>query len=485
MKTIGQLFDGIEHSANRVNFDATVDYIGHDSREIPPTAHPLFFAIRGKHRDANLFANGVRIANKNAVIVSEFNHDGGIKVSNFREAMAIVARRFYNFPDEKMSIIAATGTNGKSTIGFLLRHLLGGCGLLGTIEYDLGGQILPAPNTTPIALDFYKLLQKCEQNGCKNVALEVSSHALDQKRAFDLATDVAIFTNLSHEHLDYHGTLENYFSAKKKLFSGENGPSPRVSLVNVDDGYGLKLFEILKADGKQVYGFGFAKNADFCITQVGRSSLEGSTFTLRHKNWSCEFETKLFGDYNLSNAAAGLAAASILGYDFDQLKPKLATYCGTPGRLEAVPLRTGAVAFIDYAHTPQALKMVLSTLLKQPHRRVISVFGCGGERDRAKRAPMAKIATSLSDHTIVTADNVREEPLEQIFDDMRVGVACPSGAVEFIADRYAAIERALELSQNGDIVLIAGRGHENDQKIGDKVVHFCDGEVLKEINGKP
>ncbi|MDR2721223.1 MAG: UDP-N-acetylmuramoyl-L-alanyl-D-glutamate--2,6-diaminopimelate ligase [Puniceicoccales bacterium] len=484
MKTIEQLFDGVECATDRVHYDAPIDCISHDSREITAVGYPLFFAIKGMHCDANSCVDAVTNINKNTIIASETFHRNGITVSKLNEAMAIVARKFYDFPDGKMNIVAVTGTNGKSTVGFLLKQLLSRCGLFGTIEYDLCGQILAATNTTPLALDFYKLLSKCEQNGCENVVLEASSHALDQKRIFGLAISIAIFTNLSHEHLDFHSTLENYFLAKKKLFTGENGAMPEIGLINIDDQYGRRLFNDLRMSGQQIYSFGFSHEADFHIADIKKNSLAGSAFTLRHKNRSHSFGTKLFGKHNISNATACLAAARLLGYNFDQLRSKLATCVGAPGRLDGVPLKTEAMAFVDYAHTPDALQMVLSTLVKQPHKRIITVFGCGGERDRAKRAPMAKIATVMSDYTIITADNTRGEPLEQIFSDMRPGIANSGTVIEFISDRYTAIERAVKLSQKGDIVLVSGRGHENDHKIGNQIIHLNDKEALKEISGR-
>jgi UDP-N-acetylmuramoyl-L-alanyl-D-glutamate--2,6-diaminopimelate ligase len=484
VKTIGQLFDGIEYATHQVRRDAVVDYICHDSREITGAGRPIFFAMKGTQFDGNSFVDAVQSTNGNAIIASEIAHRNGLVIPRFNEAMAIVARRFYDFPDSKINIVAITGTNGKSTVGFLLRHVLNRCGLLGTVEYDLGGQILAATNTTPLALDFYKLLGQCERNGCESVALEASSHAIDRKRIFGLAVDVAIFTNLSHDHLDYHGTLDNYFLAKKKLFTGENGAAPEISLICIDGKYGRRLFDILRENGQQVCSFGFSPGVDFRVMSIEKSSLTGSAFTLEHGNRRYNFETKLFGKHNILNATACLATAKFLGYDFDQLGQKLATCTGAPGRLDCIPLKTGAVAFVDYAHTPSALETVLSTLSEQPHKRIITVFGCGGERDRTKRAPMVEIVTKMSDHSIATADNTRGEPLEQIFLDMRRGVACTGDAMEFISNRYAAIERAVELSESGDIVLVAGRGHENDLKIGGEVMYFNDGEVLKEVGGK-
>lgn len=482
MKTIRQLFSGIECDINGIPCDSAIDYITSDSRDIPTGGYPLFFAIKGAKCDANALVDGILAANGNAAIVSEIAHKTGIAVLDIRATMAIVAKRFYDAPDEKMGIFAVTGTDGKSTIGFLLRHFLDGCGLLGTIEYDVGGQILESSRTTPFALNFYKLLGKCAQNGCKNVALEASSHAIDQKRIFGLAVDVAIFTNLSHDHLDYHVTLERYFEAKKKLFTGGNGSLPKISIVNADDKYGLRLLQILRSNGQPAYGFGFSPEADFRITAVEKNSMSGSLFTLKYGNHSHVFATKLFGDHNISNITASLAAAKIVGHDFDQLGQKLEKYTITPGRLESIPLKNGAVAVIDYANTPSALETILAVLRKQPHRRVITVFGCGGERDRTKRAAMTEIAIRLSDYSIATHDNPRNEPLEQIFADMKAA-ATSGDAIEFIYERRAAMEHAIGLSQSGDIILIAGYGHENIHPMnGGVIMHFNDKEVTEEIN---
>jgi UDP-N-acetylmuramoyl-L-alanyl-D-glutamate--2,6-diaminopimelate ligase len=484
MKTIGQLFEGIECDAYGVNFDEKVDQIGHDSRLIKETGHPLFFAIRGEHYDGNSFVDGIRATNGNVIVASEMEHGRGIKIRDLNGAMAVVARRFYDSPDEKMKIIAITGTSGKSTIGFLIRHLLDKCGLIGTVEYDTGGQILAAPNTTPFALNFYELLAMCEKNGCRNVAMEISSQSLDQKRTLNLAVDVAIFNNLSHEHLDYHVTLEKYFETKQMLFDGRNGAVPRVSLVNIDGEYGQRLFGNLKASGQTAYSFGFSNGADFHIADIGKNFPDGSSFTLKHGNWSHTFETKLFGDHNISNITASLAAARILGLDLGQLAPRLAEFPGVPGRLERIPLKTGAMAYVDYANTPHSLELTLTTLRRQPHGRIISVFGCGGNRDRSKRAPMTAVVLKLSHHTIATADNPRMEPLEQIFADMKCGIS-PKDNIEFIHDRRDAIEKAIRMSQPGDIILIAGRGHEREQKIGNQAIHFNDREVIEEINSCP
>jgi UDP-N-acetylmuramoyl-L-alanyl-D-glutamate--2,6-diaminopimelate ligase len=265
------------------------------------------------------------------------------------------------------------------------------------------------------------------------------------------------------------------------LFDGRNGTIPRVSLVNVDDEYGQRLFDNLRANGQTIYSFGFSNSADFYVSDIEKNSPDGSSFTLKYEDQSHTFKTKLFGDHNISNIVAGLAAAKILGSDFDQLAPKLAEFSGVPGRLERITLKTGATAYVDYAHAPRSLEIILTTLRKLPHNRIISVFGCGGNRDRSKRAPMTTIVTNLSHHTIVTADNPRTEPLEQIFADMKQGITADN-TVEFIPDRYTAIEVAIRMSQPGDIVLIAGRGHEREQKIGNQNIPFFDKEVIEEIN---
>lgn len=479
------LLEGLIFQSNNIDLFSEITCIGRDSRDISENGVPIFFVLKGKHFDASMFIKNVLLKNPATVTISD--HDcgcDGIIVNDLFKAMAVIARRFYGYPDNELNTVAVTGTNGKSTIGFLLRHLLNSfskTGLLGTIEYDTGEKKLEAVNTTPLATDFYKLLRTCKNNDCKNIVFEASSHAIDQKRIFGTKLDVAIFTNLSHEHLDYHKTLESYFNTKIKLFDGQNGFKPRHSLINIDDPYGRELSNILKRNKQNVFTFGEQTDADFCITSIKKNTLDGSIFSLKYENEDYIFETNLFGKHNISNIVASVSAACLLGYDLSILSNCLQDFKNVPGRMECINLANHAIVFIDYAHTPEALKMVLNTLKQQVHKRLITVFGCGGDRDRQKRAPMTELVTSLSDYAIATADNPRTEALSQIFDDMKLGVKDTS-IIEFVDDRRLAIERAIMLSNPEDVILIAGRGHESIQNFGDHTVYFNDREVVQNIN---
>lgn len=483
---LSELIEGLRADVRNIDTSIAISSIGHDSRSVQSTGNPIFFAIRGNHVDANLFISDVLQKNPNTIVISEDPElSRGIVVKDLSLSMAIIARRFFHAPDRSMDIIAVTGTNGKTTTGFLTRHLLNShskAGLLGTIEYDLGdGNVIEAINTTPLAPDFYYFLDQCRKNGCQSVVFEASSHAIDQNRIHDVSLKVAIFTNLSQEHLDYHHTLEQYFLTKSKLFNGQNGEIPRYSVINVDDPYGKRLIKQLANNDQAVLSFGESEDADFQIVNIQEDVFRGARFGIKHDGAIDMFSTHLFGRHNISNAAASICAAYCTGLQMDDIKDALADFTNVPGRLERMVLKNGAVVFIDYAHTPAALKVVLSVLRPHITGRLITVFGCGGDRDRTKRAPMTNVVTSLSDYTIATADNPRSEPLEQIFSDMKIGIH--DGAnIEFIDDRYLAIAFAINLSHAGDVVLIAGRGHENGQKIGDRVIHFNDKEVVKELD---
>lgn len=481
---LSKLIHGLDTDIRGIERDVVVTYIGHDSRDIPADGVPMFFAIRGQHVDGNMFNDAVMHKNGRTIIISEdptLRH--GIVVKDLSLCMAVIARRFYHAPDKRLNMVAVTGTNGKTTIGYLVRALLNirsKTGMLGTIIYDLGKETVKAINTTPLATEFFYFLAKCRENRCRSVVFEASSHAIDQNRIFGLSIDVAIFTNLTQEHLDYHKTMEQYFSAKLKLFDGRNGQVPRYSVVNIDDPYGARMAEKLRSSGQTVLSFGEKIGADFQIVEV-EDSLNGASFGLRHDGMIEFFDTQLFGRHNISNIAAGICAAYCLGYTMNDARAVLSDFTGVPGRLDRVSLKNGARVFIDYAHTPDALQTVLNALHPYKTGRLITVFGCGGDRDRTKRAPMTSIACELSDHAIATADNPRTEPIEQIFDDMRRGIH-PESSIEFIPDRRLAIASAVHSARPDDIVLIAGRGHEDVQIIGDDLVHFNDKELVEELD---
>jgi UDP-N-acetylmuramoyl-L-alanyl-D-glutamate--2,6-diaminopimelate ligase len=401
-------------------------------------------------------------------------------------AMAIVARKFYESPDSKLNLIAVTGTSGKTTTAYLCRSMLGKIGrtaMLSTVEYDLGDVPEKAVNTTPVALTLFNLLDRATGNGCENAVLEASSHAIEGKRIYGTEIDAAIFTNLSPEHMDFHGNLANYFASKKKLFDGTNGHAPKLSVVNCDDAHGRMLHEFLRRSGFEAISFGVSEASDFRICGVAKNSVDGSIFEIRNGQKSYKFKSRLFGDYNLSNIAAGFAACMAIRGEPELFLEAIAEFEGVPGRLDEIILPNGARAFVDFAHKPDALERVIVALNSVKNGRLITVFGCGGDRDATKRAPMTKIANELSDFAIATSDNPRTESQDRIFDDMRIGIA-DGEKIKFIADRREAISLAISLAKPEDMVLVAGKGHEDHQLIGGKTFHFNDKELILELCSK-
>jgi UDP-N-acetylmuramoyl-L-alanyl-D-glutamate--2,6-diaminopimelate ligase len=470
-----------------------VEQITCDSREINEFSRNgavLFFTLTGEHFDGHDFIGDVFQKNPSTIVISEKDlsslHVRSIKVNNIRKTMAVIAKRFFTDPDAELNLIGVTGTNGKTTTTYLCRALLNTVsktGMLGTVEYDVCGKNQKASSTTPEAIVLFQMLAEAVQNGCQNLALEISSHAPELKPTYGLKIDVAIFINLSRDHLDFHGNLDDYFLAKKKLFHGVNGYKPKHSVINIDDVYGRQLFYFLKNEGRMSISFGFSKDADFKICNVEKNDIDGTIFTISTQKQSYEFRSHLFGHYNLLNIAASFAACMMSYEEPEKFIGAVAGFQGVPGRMDKVILPNGATAFVDYAHTPNALSAVVETLRSIKKRRLITVFGCGGDRDATKRAPMARIANEKSDFAIATSDNPRYEPQNNIFRDMERGVV-DSNKIAFVENRKEAIARAFQLSQAGDIILVAGKGHEAYQRINDKIFDFDDRRIIREINGR-
>ncbi|MDR2432138.1 MAG: UDP-N-acetylmuramoyl-L-alanyl-D-glutamate--2,6-diaminopimelate ligase [Puniceicoccales bacterium] len=449
----------------------------------------LFFALAGEHFDGHDFIDDIFQKNPSAIILSEKDPRSlpprSIRVHNIRKAMAVIAKRFFADPDAKLNLIGVTGTNGKTTTKYLCRAMLNTIsktGMLGTVEYDVCGKIKKVPNTTPEAIVSFQMLAEAVQNGCRNLALEISSHALELKRTYGLEIDVAIFTNLSPDHLDFHGNLDDYFLAKKKLFHGFNGYKPKHSIVNIDDAYGRQLFHSLKNDSETPVSFGFSKDADFKICNVKKNDINGAIFTIVTPKQSYEFRSHLFGHYNLQNIAASFAACMMIYEEPERFIGAVADFQGVPGRMDKVILPNGATAFVDYAHTPHALSATIESLRSTKKGRLIAVFGCGGNRDTTKRAPMTRIVNEGSDFAIATSDNPRHEPQDNIFSDMERGVV-DANKIVFVEDRKEAIIKAIQLSQAGDIILVAGKGHETYQRVNDKIFDFDDRRIIREVSG--
>ena len=463
--------------------DRAVESIAYDSRRVQRDG--LFVALRGEKSDGHDFID--QAIEKGATVILAERADKNsratcVVVENTRTAMADLAARFYNFPARKLKLAGVTGTNGKTTTTFLIKHICEKagmrCGLLGTVRYEIGERVLPAARTTPESLDLQELLAQIRDAGCRAAAMEVSSHALAQDRVRELEWDVAVFTNLTQDHLDYHGTMENYFEAKAKLFeqlARQERKKKPVAIINLDDRYGQKLIE--KIAGKiSVVTFGTGLKADFRASNY-RMEFGGTSYQLDARGKSYLVRVPLIGRFNVANSVAALAAANALGISLRDAVLSLGKSPQVPGRLEMVPAKRQFQVFVDYAHTPDALLNVLKTLRELTPRRLVVVFGCGGNRDREKRPLMGQVADQNADYTIVTSDNPRKEDPDKIIAEIEKGFR--GNHFEKMTDRAAAISRAIEMAQPRDIVLIAGKGHENYQEFADHTVPFEDIQVAR------
>src|SRR5436309_11526819 len=463
--------------------DRTVESIAYDSRRVQRNG--LFVALRGEKVNGHEFI-GAAIEKGASVIVTEREEQHPrvtcLVVENTRTALADHSANFYGHPARKLKLAAVTGTNGKTTTTFLIKHICEKaglrCGLIGTVHYEIGERILPAIRTTPESLDLQELLAQIVNASCRAAAMEVSSHALAQDRARGLEWNVAVFTNLTQDHLDFHGTMESYFAAKAKLFTGLSEQKHKltpVAILNIDDRYGQQLLgRINKRSAVVTYGMG--TRADFRASNY-RAEFTGTSYQLDARGKSYLVRLPLIGRFNVANSVAALAAANALGINLRTAVFSLAKSPQVPGRLELVPAKRQFQVFVDYAHTPDALGNVLKTLRDlQPHR-LIAVFGCGGDRDRQKRPLMAQMADRLADYSIITSDNPRKEDPSAIIAETEKGFQ--SNRYEKIVDRTEAINRAVALARPRDIVLVAGKGHENYQEFADYTIPFDDIHVAR------
>jgi UDP-N-acetylmuramoyl-L-alanyl-D-glutamate--2,6-diaminopimelate ligase len=463
--------------------DRLVEGIAYDSRRVQKNG--LFVALRGERFDGHQFI-GKAIEKGASVIVAEREEKNPratcLVVENTRRALADLAATFYGMPARRLKLAGVTGTNGKTTTTFLIKRICEQaglrCGLIGTVRYEIGERVLPATRTTPESSDLQELLAQIANAGCRAAAMEVSSHALAQERTRGIEWDVAVFTNLTQDHLDFHGTMDNYFQSKAKLFTElaeQEGKRKPVAVVNIDDHYGEKL---LGKIGRKisVITFGLGVHADFRASNY-RMEFGGTSYQLDARGKSYLVRLPLIGRFNVTNSMAALAASNALGINLRDAVISLGKSPQVPGRLEMVPAKRQFQVFVDYAHTPDALLNVLKTLRELEPRRLIVVFGCGGDRDKQKRPLMGQVVDLNADHAIVTSDNPRKENPEAIIAEIEKGFR--SDRYEKIVDRRAAIARAVELAQPRDIVLIAGKGHENYQEFADHTVPFEDIQVAR------
>jgi len=469
-----------------VTHDVKISGVQYDSRKVQKDN--LFVAIRGVGSDGHAFighaiANGAKaivIEDDNAIPDSMCMHQGIVKivVGNTRKALAQIAANYFGHPAQSMTVIGVTGTNGKTTTTYLIKQMLESngntiVGLIGTVEYRIGNETMPATHTTPESLELHQLFAEMKKKGCTHVVMEVSSHALHQYRVYGIPFSAGVFTNLTQDHLDYHRTMEEYFQAKKLLFDSLSAQS--VAVINADSEYGKRIVETCKA---KLVTYGITTAADIQATNVS-VTVNGFTALIHNKIIS----TTLIGRFNVYNFLAAYATVVGLGVAINE--KVFTTLTAAPGRFEQIQSPKGWTAIIDYAHTHDALENCLQAihevLPKNGTNKIITIFGAGGDRDRTKRPKMGAVAERLSDLIIVTSDNPRTEEPMSIIDDILQGVQQKDKAIRE-PDRRKAIVLGLSMANAGDVVLIAGKGHEDYQVIGREKIHFSDKEeVLKVI----
>lgn len=460
--------------------------VSHDSRQVRNGT--LFVAIKGSTVDGHRFIEDV-MRRGSAGIVSEFDPPSDfngtwLKVSNARKALAKAAAVINGNPSHKLDLVGITGTNGKTTTTYLCFALAETAekkgAMLTTVEYRIGDKSEEAVRTTPEASDTNRFLREAVEAGCISAVMETSSQAIDLHRCDWLRFKVAVFTNLTRDHLDYHLTMENYFDAKKKLFDGRLGEKPSSSVINIDDEWGAKLTDELRAKGERVVTFSQVRNADLTASNIEVSLIHGTSFDLKTPIGMVRIASPLVGKPHVYNMLAATATAIELGQDLDSIVKGLSRCVGAPGRFERVPHNGDFAVVVDYAHTDDALLNTLKTAKELTDGRIITVFGCGGDRDRTKRRPMGEIAGEYSDNVIITSDNPRNENPLKIISEIENGVKDKDTNYEVIPDRREAIYRAIASAKSNDVVIIAGKGHENYQIIGSEKFHFDDREIAIE-----
>lgn len=468
--------------------DIEIKGLAYDSRQIKPGF--IFIAISG-HRQNGTHYIDEALRRGAVAIVGEpplaLRHEPYLRVPDARRAMARIACDFFGNPATALEMFGVTGTNGKTTTAFMLRELLSSQGrhpgLISTVRYEMGGRVIPANRTTPEAPDLQAMLQQMDRAGCDSVAMEVSSHALDQHRVMGIDFDAAIFTNLSRDHLDYHGTMDQYCEAKKALFRTlGHGRKSAVAIINADDPRSAEFVAAVTSPQVRTWTYGYSEHADLRALQTTMQRA-GSTTQMSSPWGDVELRLRLPGRFNVMNAMAALCAGAARGMDLFAMVEALGTMPPVPGRLERVsPSGHPFDVFIDYAHTDDALRNALSVLRESTGGRLLVVFGCGGDRDQEKRALMGAVAAEIADFAWITSDNPRSEDPAQIADAIAQGFSS-TAAHQVVLDRAEAIHCALAAAQQGDTVLIAGKGHETYQEFAHTVIPFDDAVVARKAMG--
>jgi UDP-N-acetylmuramoyl-L-alanyl-D-glutamate--2,6-diaminopimelate ligase len=480
-----KLLRGIDAGVAATLGDFEISEIAYDSRKVNPGT--LFVAIRGEKTDGNKFVSDAVGRGAVAVISEEPRSDSlpanfpWIQVASARKALAIAGANFYARPADVLKLVGVTGTNGKTTTSYLVDSILraAGCevGLLGTIGYRLVRESLPAPNTTPESLDLQKYLAQIVRAGGTHAVLEASSHALALDRLWGCPFAVAIFTNLTRDHLDYHKTLEEYFAAKRRLFEGTGGPPPAAGVINSDDEFGQRLLGL----ASRTLRYGLEPGAEV-TTRKPEISLTGIEFTADTPTGKIEIRSKLVGRHNVYNLLAAVSAGVALDLPKEVITAGIAQLSAVPGRFERIDAGQPFLVVVDYAHTDDALRNLLATAKDlNSGGRIITLFGCGGDRDRTKRPLMGEVAGRSSEIVVLTSDNPRTEDPLLIINDAIVGLQRTKAKVFVEPDREKAVELALDEARAGDIVLLAGKGHETYQVLRDRTIEFDDRDVARRI----
>src|SRR5882672_2954097 len=484
-----QLLEGVEVLAE--DGDASVSGLEYDSRKLK--AGNVFVAMRGELTDGNRFMDQAVRKGVTAIVTDSADEQqppgvAWAQVAHGRRALARLSANFYGSPAKRLSVTGITGTNGKSTTAFLLESILAAAArkslLVGTIEYHVAGTVLPAPHTTPEALELNRLFASAVQAGASEAVTEVSSHALEQQRVYGIGFEVAAFTNLTRDHLDYHQNMEQYFAAKRQLFEGCGAEPPRVAVLNVDDAYGQQLQAICKMRGSRVATYGLEK-AEFRAENVA-VTLQNTRFRLVTPQGAIEIASPLIGKVNVYNVLAAAAAADARGCSLREIADGIAALEFVPGRFQRVDCGQPFTVVVDYAHTDDALRN-LTTLARElvgqaeGRGRVITLFGCGGDRDRSKRPLMGEAAGRGSDLVVLTSDNPRSEDPVAIINDALVGVQRSGAKYKIEPDRQAAIALAISTAMAGDLVLLTGKGHEKTQVSRDGARPFDDVAVARDL----
>ena len=471
------LLEKVDIINNCADMEMEINGVGHDSRAI--RTGELFIAIRGYESDGHDYIDSAVQQGALCVICEEAPEIviDYVMVADSRKALAAISSAWFGYPAEKMKVVGVTGTNGKTSVTNLIKHVIENCsgskvGLIGTNGNFIGERELPTALTTPEAYEMQKIFDKMALEGCEYVVMEASSHALFLNRVHGIEYDVGVFTNLTPEHLDFHKTMEEYAFAKSLLFS-----SCRRAAINIDDPYAQVMIENCSGTvmtyaiedssaalvGKDVKLY--TDKTEFCMLEVGKIS---------------RVELQIPGMFSVYNALAATAASVLLGFDTEDVTPALFSCPGVKGRAEVLPLGMDSTVLVDYAHTPDALENIIKAVRGFAKGRVVTLFGCGGDRDKTKRLLMGKIALELSDFTVITTDNPRTEDPQAIIDDILKGTQEVDSPYKVIKDRREAICFALDDQKPGDVLILAGKGHETYQILGKEKIHFDDREVVAE-----